>query len=111
MQVFLVMKSSGSYEDYCREVDKAFSNHKDAELYITIQKRYWDDVKKRLERCKECQFCREIDNAENQEAFMKESLDYCSDAVFDWDELQMPCRLCLWYDGIPTWDIDVREVE
>jgi hypothetical protein len=111
MKVFLVMKSTGSYDDYLRVVDKVFSMPECANAYIASQKQYWDDMKPHLERCRKCPFCEEIENVRNKEIFMRKALNYCIDAMFDWERQYMPCYQAIWDDGIPTWDIDEREVE
>lgn len=111
MKVFLVMASTGSYEDYRRDVSNVFANRDDAETYIVEQKRHWDDVRRRSDLCGECTFHWETEHVKNKELFMEKALNYCPDAQFDWENKHMPCWNVIWEDQIPKWNIDEREVE
>lgn len=111
MKIFLVMESTGSYEDYRRTVDKIFLSRECADKYISDQTRYWDEVKKRAQKCRGCSFYWDMDDATDQHSFERLTLGWCDEAEFDWEDKTMPCHEDIWEDQIPTYNIDEREVE
>lgn len=111
MVVFLVMKSTGSYEDYYKRVDKVFASREEADAYIADRVMYWSAMETRLKMCRRCPFCWAIEDAQNQEMFEQKALNHCPDAEFDWERKRMLCELDLWDDQIPTYSVDEREVE
>lgn len=90
MLIYLVKRSSGSYEDYREWIDSAYFKEEDAiHKKHEINKSIDDKNKFAMEQYEKCKKCMWLDtlveNKEEEEKFRKSIKDYCQLGEFEFD--------------------------